>query len=124
MTLVKFADLMEHAEQEDYAVGYFESWNLESLMAVADAAEATHSPVLLGFSGIYMQHPSRIRGDSLGAYAAFGLEVCRKISVPAALVFNECPNLELVLDAVDQDFSLVMFSDESLTFPEQAANVK
>jgi len=124
MTLVKFGDLMKHAEQEGYAVGYFESWNLESLMAVADAAEATRSPVLLGFSGIYLPHPARVRCDPISMYAALGLEVCRQITVPAALVFNECPKLEQVLEAIDQGYSLVMFSDESLPLEEQTARVR
>ena len=44
MTLVKFVDLMEHAERESYAVGYFESWNLESLQGVVDAAERAVQP--------------------------------------------------------------------------------
>ena len=54
MTLVPFNTLMRDAVAGGYAVGYFESWNLESLLAVADAAEATRSPVILGFSGIYL----------------------------------------------------------------------
>lgn len=124
MALVKFNDLMENAERENYAVGYFESWNLESLLAVADAAEVTRSPVLLGFSGIYLTHPERVRRDSISIYAALGLEVCREISVPAALVFNECPDLELVLEAVNLGYSLVMFSDDALTLEEQIARVR
>ena len=39
MPLVPFHQLMDDAEAGGYAVGYFESWNLESLLAVADAAE-------------------------------------------------------------------------------------
>src|SRR5919108_2016303 len=38
MSLVPFKDLMKEAERGGYAVGYFESWNLESLQAVTDAA--------------------------------------------------------------------------------------
>ncbi len=56
MPIVPFRDLMTHAEEGQYAVGYFECWNLESLLAVADAAEATRSPVILGVSGIYLPH--------------------------------------------------------------------
>ncbi len=41
MPLVGFRELMDEAERGGYAVGYFESWNLESLLAVADAAERT-----------------------------------------------------------------------------------
>jgi ketose-bisphosphate aldolase len=119
MTLVAFNQLMAHAEQERYAVGYFECWDLESLMAVADAAEATGSPVLLGFSGIYLPHPQRVRNEPPSVYAALGLQVCREISVPAALVFNECPTLERVCEAIELGYSLVMFSDERLSQEDQ-----
>src|SRR6185436_15629698 len=87
MAIVRFQDLMASAERGSYAVGYFESWNLESLLAVADAAEATRSPVILGFSGIYLPHPDRVAGDRLSTYAAMGLDVCRPLSVPACLLF-------------------------------------
>jgi fructose/tagatose bisphosphate aldolase len=33
---VAFSEMMKDAEQRNYAVGYFESWNLESLLAVCD----------------------------------------------------------------------------------------
>ncbi len=60
MPLVPFpADDGGRGRRGGYAVGYFESWNLESLLAVADAAEAERSPVILGFSGIYLPHPGR-----------------------------------------------------------------
>src|SRR5262249_48948210 len=62
---VSFTEMMQAARRGEYAVGYFESWNLESLLAVADAAEATRSPVILGFSGIYLPHPERVARDSL-----------------------------------------------------------
>ena len=124
MPQVSFKELMEHAEQDGYAVGYFESWNLESLMAVADAAEKTRSPVLLGFSGIYLPHRHRVRREPLQAYAAMGLAVCRSLSVPAALVFNECPYDEVVRQAVDLGFSLVMYSDEAASSEAQLARVQ
>ena len=63
---------MAEAERGGYAVGYFESWNLESLLAVADAAEAVRSPVILGFSGIYLPHPTRVARDPLGALRGHG----------------------------------------------------
>ena len=124
MTIVAFNDLMAHAEWGGYAVGYFECWSLESLLAVADAAEATRSPVLLGFSGLTLPHPARTRNDPLSAYASMGLEVCRAISVPTALVFNECPHFFRVLEAVAMGYNLVMFSDESLSLDEQTARVQ
>ena len=114
MPLVPFRDLMADAAAGGYAVGYFESWSLESLLAVADAAEAERSPVILGFSGIYLPHPLRRVRDPLAPYAAMALAVCRDLSVPACLLFNECPDENWVTDAIDAGFNLVMFSDDRL----------
>ncbi len=115
---------MAHAEREQYAVGFFESWNLESLSAIADAAEATKSPVLMGFSGIYLNHPKRLRSEVLGVYSSMGLEVCRRSSIPAALVFNESPNPERVIEAIDLGFGLVMFADHKLSSTNQMTQVQ
>lgn len=114
MPLVSFDDLMATAGEGNYAVGYFECWDMASLMAVADAAAATGSPVLLGFSGIYLPHPERVVTEPLSVYAALGRAVCRALPVPAGLVYNESPDLDSVLEAIDLGFSLVMFSDETL----------
>ena len=124
MPLTSFAELMADAESGGYAVGYFESWNLESLLAVCDAAEATHSPVLLGFSGIYLPHPERVVREQLSLYAALGLEAIRGLSVPACLVFNESPDFEWVLEAILRGFGLVMFSDETLSSEGQVEQVR
>lgn len=124
MPITSFKEMMAEARRGRYAVGYFESWNLESLLAVADAAEETRSPVILGFSGIYLPDPRRQVTDRLSHYAALGLEVCRGLSVPACLLFNESANMDWVLDAVGLGFQLVMFTDDTLEFDEQAARVR
>jgi len=113
VALANFNDLMCEAEKGQYAVGYFESWDLESLQAVADAAEAMRSPVLLGFSGIYLHHPDRLTRERLSVYAALGNEMCRQITVPACLLFNESPHLERVMEAIDLNFGVVMYSDDN-----------
>ena len=112
--LAPFHRVMAAAESGNYAVGYFESWNLESLLAAADAAEEARSPVILGFSGISLTHPNRIVHNPLSVYAAMGLDVCRRLSVPACLLFNESPSLDSVLDSIKRGFDLVMYSDEAL----------
>ncbi len=121
MALIPFPDLMAAAERGGYAVGYFESWNLESLLAVAGAAESVRSPVILGFSGIYIPHPQRVAPERLGPYAALGLEVAHSLSVPCCLLFNESPHLDWVYASIDLGFNLTMFSDEAMSSQEQAA---
>jgi ketose-bisphosphate aldolase len=124
MALVPFNELMREAERGHYAVGYFESWNLESLQAVADAAESTRSPVILGFSGIYLPHPARTTRENLRIYAALGLETCRSLSVPSCLLFNESPYFDWVTEAIDLGFGLVMYTDEEVSEQEQLERVR
>jgi len=124
MPLASFHDLMTDAERGRYAVGYFESWNLESLLAVADAAETMRSPVILGFSGIYLPHAKRRVRDRLEPYAAMGLEVCRGLSVPACLLFNESPHMSWVNAALDAGFNLVMFCDDRLSAGQRMAEIR
>lgn len=54
MTKVNAKALLKHAEENQYAVGYFESWNLESTLGVVRAAEALKSPVMIGVCGTYI----------------------------------------------------------------------
>lgn len=124
MSRVDFTELMEQAERHRYAVGYFESWNLESLLAVADAAERKRSPVILGFSGIYLPHPGRVLDEHLSDYAALGTAVRERLTVPCCLLFNESADMNWLFHAVDLGFDLVMFTDEKLSPEEQTNRVK
>ncbi len=126
MTLVSFTELMERAEHGQFAVGYFESWNLESLLAIADAAEANRSPVILGFSGIYLPHPERIVHDPPPAYVALATAVAHQLTVPTCLLFNESPYFEQVMAAIELGYNLVMYSNDDLdpaTLIEQVSQV-
>jgi ketose-bisphosphate aldolase len=124
MTIVPVTQMLSNASLAGYAVGFFECWNLESLMAVADAAQATRSPVLLGFSGIYLPHPERSVKDSLSTYTLMGLDICENLSVPSNLVFNESPHLEWILKAIELGFGMVMFSDERQEINNQITTIK
>lgn len=124
MPLVTFAEMIDRAEQGEYAVGYFESWNLESLLAVADAAETTRSPVILGFSGIYLPHPGRIVQDPPQAYVALGRAVAEQMTAPACLLFNESPHFEQVMAAIDLGYDLVMYSNDDLDLETLIQQVK
>ena len=124
MPRVPFTRMMQDAERRGYAVGYFESWNLESLLAVADAAETARSPVILGFSGIALPHPGRVQPEHLEDYAALGTAVCDRLSVPSCLLFNESADFTWVSEAVRLGFGMVMFTDETLDEAGQTAQVK
>tara|TARA_B100000949_G_C14236503_1_gene431416 strand:+ start:480 stop:1367 length:888 start_codon:yes stop_codon:yes gene_type:complete len=108
MPLQGINNMMRHALQGSYAVGYFESWSLESLQGVVDAAEKTRSPVIVGFNGDFLSRPERIVKERLSMYGALGKAAADSVSVPCGLIFNECPRDSWVKQACECGFNLVM----------------
>jgi ketose-bisphosphate aldolase len=124
MSLEPVANLMADARQHGYAVGYFESWNLESLQGVLDAAEAANAPVIIGFNGEFLSHPERISQERLAIYAALGKAAAESSPVPCALLFNECPKDSWVYDAAECGFNLVMLADHTARYDDYLGRVK
>jgi ketose-bisphosphate aldolase len=100
--------MLDKAADGGYAVGYFESWSLDSLLGVADAAEETRSPVILGFNGEFLSGEGRALPERISWYAGMGLAVAGAASVPCALLFNECSRADRLKEAVDLGFNGVM----------------
>jgi ketose-bisphosphate aldolase len=123
MPLTPISELVRHACEHRYALGYFESWNFESLQGVLDAAEATRSPVIIGFNGEFLSHPDRQLSERLHCYAALGKEAAACASVPCGLIFNECSDVEWVRDAVLAGFNLVMPADPGASFQDYSRRV-
>jgi ketose-bisphosphate aldolase len=108
MPLTPIHGLMEHATAHSYAVGYFESWNLESLQGVLDAAEEARAPVIIGFNGEFLSRPDREAAERLRLYGALGAAAADLASVPCGFIFNECSREDWVQHAVSAGFNLVM----------------
>lgn len=110
MPLRPVPEMLVQAQQGRYALGYFESWNLESLLGVVDAAEETRSPVIIGFNGEFLTSPERRVTENLGWYGSLGRAVAESASIPCGFIFNECPSAMHVWQAVTSGFNLVMLS--------------
>lgn len=108
MPLVAISELMRHAREEGYALGYFESWNIESLQGVIDAAEATNSPVIIGFNGEFLTRAGRLAQERIEWYGALGRAAAESASVACGFIFNECPLDAPVRRAIKAGFNLVM----------------
>src|ERR1043166_7071661 len=107
MPLASILQLVKTARAGSYALGYFESWNLESLQGVLDAAEATRSPIMIGFNGAFLSGKERRAAEPLRWYAQLGRAAAEMATVPCGLVFNECPLDDWVLAAATAGFNLV-----------------
>ena len=109
MALYPMRTLLAHAERNRYAVGYFESWNLESLLSVVDAAERTNSPVIIGFSGIFLSNAERAVAENIAHYGALGLAAAQNTKVPVALLLNEADNMPVLIKGLRSGFNAVMY---------------
>lgn len=113
MPIRRAMELIDRARSGGYAVGYFESWNLESLQGVVDAAEETRSPALIGFNGEFLSRSGRLAAERLRWYAQLGMAAAESAGVPCGLIFNECSNDDWIRQAIDAGFSQVMPDDPS-----------
>jgi ketose-bisphosphate aldolase len=123
MPLQPISELVQHAREHGYALGYFESWNLESLQGVLDAAETTRSPIIIGFNGEFLSQPDRKLSERLHCYAELGKAAAAGATVPCGLIFNECPNDEWVRNAVLAGFNLVMPADPAASHQDYSRRV-
>jgi ketose-bisphosphate aldolase len=108
MSLAAVPEMMAAALRGRYAVGYFESWSLDSLQGVVDAAEQARAPVVLGFNGDFLTDPRRGTAERIEVYAALARSATESATVPCAVFFNECTRDEPTLRAVTAGFNLVM----------------
>jgi ketose-bisphosphate aldolase len=114
----RIKSMLANARAGGYALGYFESWNLDSLQGILDAAEQTRSPIILGFNGEFLSGPERVAGERLELYAAMGRAACATARVPCALIFNECPNDAWVRRASEVGFDIVMPADPHAAYEQ------
>jgi fructose-bisphosphate aldolase class II len=123
MPLVAMNEMLAAASRGGYAVCYCESWNLESLQAVVEGAEELRAPVIVGFNGGFLMHPSRSKPENLGFYAGMASTV-RNASVPISLILNESDDFSQIALGIDLGFNAVMVESHHLGFEEYKALVK
>jgi ketose-bisphosphate aldolase len=123
MPLVSMNQLLADAKSGGYALCYCESWNLESLQAVIEAAEELRSPVIAGFNGGFLMHPSRPKPERLAYYAGLGTAL-RQSSAPVAFLLNETDDLAQIEEGIELGFNAVMVESARLGAKEYARLVK
>src|SRR5271169_4538235 len=123
MALVSMVKLLDDARLNHYAVCYCESWNLESFVAVAEAAEELGAPIITGFNGGFLSHPKRSKPEDLAYYAGIGLPLAHS-RVRAAFLLNETDDLGQIERGLELGFNAVMVDNERLDKSAYVALVK
>lgn len=121
MAIVPMVELLLDARKKNYAVGYFESWDLYSLQATVRAAEDARSPLILGVGGLSAHH-GWLRSVGIAGYFAAIDILARQASVPIATLFNEGDSIEESKIAIDAGYGAVMMHTEGWSWDRLIAD--
>jgi len=113
--LVTNKDLLMPARQNGYAVGAFNINNLESLLAVNEAALEENSPVIVAVT------PSAIKYAGLSYLSKIVRTAAESASVPMSLHLDHGETFDTVKKCVEAGFTSVMFDGSFLKFEENVA---
>lgn len=116
--LVTLNDVLKDAQKNKYAVGLFNTVNLEMAKGVIAAAEETKSPVIIGTAEVLLPYAG------LEELSSFLLPMAIKASVPVVLHFDHGLTPEMIIKAMSLGFSSIMYDCSTSTFEENIAKCK
>ncbi|MDI6904622.1 MAG: class II fructose-1,6-bisphosphate aldolase [Candidatus Bathyarchaeia archaeon] len=116
--LVTNRDLLFPAMREAYAVGAFNISNLESFLAVVEAAVEEKSPVIVAVT------PSSVRYAGLAYIEKIVKTAAESAPVPMSLHLDHGKDIEIVSKSIDAGFTSIMIDGSHLKFEENVALTK
>ncbi len=116
--LVTLKQILNLCEAKKYAVGSFNTPNLESIMAVIGAAEELGVPVIIQHAEVHEDiMPIHIIGPIM-------VEMAKRAKVPVCVHLDHGESLDYICKALHLGFTSVMFDGSVLPFEENVANTK
>jgi fructose-bisphosphate aldolase class II len=109
---------LQRAKREAYAVGAFNIQNLESLLAVVEAAAEERSPVIVAVT------PSAIKYAGLNYLARLVKTAAEASPAPMSLHLDHGEDIETVKKCLEAGFTSVMIDGSHLKFEENIALTK
>ncbi len=108
--LATLNDVLKDTRKRKYAVGLFNTINLEMAKGVIEAAEETKSPVIIGTAEILLPYAS------LEELAYSLLPMAKKATVPVVLHYDHGLTQEKILEALKLGFSSIMYDCSAETY--------
>jgi len=115
--LVPLEQILQRARQNRYAVGAFNIYNLEGVLAVIQSAEALGSPVIIQL----LPSALELGGTPL---IQLCLEAGDKAQVPVAIHLDHCPSQKMIQAALAAGISSVMADGSGLEYAGNLAFTK
>lgn len=116
--LTTLSNLLKVAKQEKKAVGAFNVYNLETILAVVEAANRLKSPVILSFGEGYFTHAP------VEVIATIVKEICTPLDIQVALHLDHAKELTSIARAIRAGFTSVMYDGSALPLSENIQKTK
>lgn len=116
--LVTLKEILEPAKENKYAVGAFNTPNLETLQGVLQAAEESQSPVIIAHAE---SHESLISLDVIGPVM---IDLAKKATVPVCVHLDHGATFDMCVKAMKLGFTSVMFDGSAKSFEENVNETK
>ena len=116
--LVTLNGVLKIAEENQYAVGAFNTPNLECMLAVIHAAEELEVPVILSHAEL---HEEIAPLSDIGPIMLF---VAKEAKVPVCVHLDHGENLDYLQKALDMGFTSIMYDGSLLSYEDNVANSK
>ena len=113
--LVPMVELLTAAQREGYAVGAFNTYNLEITRAILAAVEAQRAPVIVQVGSSALKYAGR------EALTALVLAEARRSPVPVAVHLDHSTTLDEIRWCVEQGFTSVMIDGSALPLADNIA---
>lgn len=119
--LVNMKDMLYKAKEGKYAVGQFNTNNLEWTIAILQVAQELNSPVILGVSSGAAKY---MCGFNVVRAITEELIKSLNITVPVALHLDHGDSIEICKNAIDAGFSSVMIDASKYEYSENVRITK
>ena len=111
-------EIYDHAIKNDYALGAFNTYSLETALAVMDAAEEMRSPAI-----IQVSMGARKFVKNLDVYVEMLRRLADKYEVPFFIQHDHCPTVEACKEAIEAGCQSVMFDGSHLPYEDNVEQI-
>ena len=116
--LISLTKILQLAEEKKFAVGAFNTPNLENLLAVLDMAEKHRVPVIISHAELH---------EPVAPLKAIGpvmVKLAELADVPVCVHLDHCETLDYMAEALEMGFTGVMYDGSLLPYAENVANTQ
>lgn len=116
--LVNLETILTYAEKQKRAIGAFNVYNLESILAVVEAAQDLNQPVIISYGEGYLSHAP------IEVIAMIVQKLCDDRELPVVLHLDHAKEFSTVMRAIRCGFTSVMYDGSHLPLEQNIANTK